>query len=889
MTIFTRQKAMYPKDKGGSYFFDKNTTVMIEHSWKHVLAIARNQMEELDLPPSNSNNDLRQTPSATSFYHHPSSSYSSGSSTVDTGARAQHRILSEQLGQRQSQQQQQHNGLYDRERLMIQALDTLFSVACEGSGYIIFLATMVQLLDPDCPVSMAFLSHVIDRATLPSKSTMACVSSALLSKLGFKYSHHTHAALSTTMYGDSTKNNNGRWNAWMAQTCTAWTNQQHKQQSPMCEFGSQVDGRMKRNFLVILAILAEKFAGEMVHLLWTPDISVILFYFLASSDETWTVRVFALLVLEKFALTGDIKSSILQHPLHIQDALKQAIGDSKFGGLDGTEHNDAVITTTSTHAATTTRYKDEDDPTVRTGISAFLNTLGKCHERPCVDWISTCIQKLSKRKPATQHSSNSMEQECTTIHRDSNNDNSYLHQQQSSSSSSSTEFMDIDKLDREDSYDMYSDDDDDDDDDVDNCDDGCFNNCDDASDNISRYGLTEQEDQEDAIKDRGYSFDSSWTAENTCNLDYNNEGNRKSSSLMRLENSPRASVMKRMELALCAEWSLGHIFNNNLDKCGPSTWDLSGLNVIVNPFDATQHWKIGTNGLELRNDRLYFESIRATACVKKVDVTEGIMQIGWCTNRCRFVPEDGYGVGDDQHGFAFDTYRSAVWANGSAVYPQQRSPQYKCRAGDVLGSFLDMDQGICSFYVNGKDLGSTVAFEHASSSSSNKDDDHNGMEGLFPAFSLTTHQHILVNFGDRPWMYLPDKLIVASSSTAGTMNSRNEEWKGINQADSMTATFRQQLKNGKSHSHAATLDDLNDDDATMVTTDTTTTTLCSSQSQSSLALSKNNAHDNNDLMNDDDWDGPLCTMCFNEPKDTNLIPCGHGSWGATCTKILESW
>ncbi|CAO3595774.1 unnamed protein product [Absidia cylindrospora] len=823
---------------------------MIEHSWKHVLAIARNQMEELDLPPSNSNHDL----STSSFYQHPSSSFSSGN-TGDTRARAQHRILSEQL----APQQQQHNGLYDRERLMIQALDTLFSVACEGSGYIVFLATMVQLLDPDCPVSMAFLSHVIDRATLPSKSTMACVSSALLSKLGFKY-----AALSTTMYCDSNKNNS-RWNAW------TWTNQQHKQQqSPMCEFGSQVDGRMKRSFLVILAILAEKFAGEMVHLLWTPDISVILFYFLASSDETWTVRVFALLVLEKFALTGDIKSSILQHPLHIQDALKQAIGDSKFGGLDGTESNDGV--SSSTHAATTT-YKNEDDPTARTGISAFLNTLGKCHERPCVDWISTCIQKLSKRKPTIQHSNESMDQDYSTIHRDNNND---LHQQQSNSSSSinsssSVEFMDIDKLDREDSYDVYSEDDDDN---------GHFN--DDASDNLSRYGLTEQEDQEDAIKDRGYSFDSSWTAENVCNQ----EGNRKSSSLMRLENSPRASVMKRMELALCAEWSLGHIFNNNLDKCGPSTWDLSGLNVIVNPFDATQHWKIGTNGLELRNDRLYFESIRATACVKKgrwyyevLLVTEGIMQIGWCTNRCRFVPEDGYGVGDDQHGFAFDTYRSAVWANGSAVYPQQRNPQYKCRAGDVLGSYLDMDQGICSFYVNGKDLGSTVAFEHASSSFNKDDDDHSGMEGLFPAFSLTTHQHILVNFGDRPWMYLPDNLISA------TMNSRHEEWKGINQADALTATFCQQLKNGRTHSHTATLDD---DDATMVTTDTTATTLCSSQSQSSLVLSKNNAHDNNDLMNDDDWDGPLCTMCFNEPKDTNLIPCGHGSWGATCTKILES-
>jgi hypothetical protein len=46
--------------------------------------------------------------------------------------------------------------------------------------------------------------------------------------------------------------------------------------------------------------------------------------------------------------------------------------------------------------------------------------------------------------------------------------------------------------------------------------------------------------------------------------------------------------------------------------------------------------------------------VRATACVKKdkwyyetLLLSNGIMQIGWATSRCRFSPEEGYGVGDD--------------------------------------------------------------------------------------------------------------------------------------------------------------------------------------------------------------------------------------------------
>jgi hypothetical protein len=58
--------------------------------------------------------------------------------------------------------------------------------------------------------------------------------------------------------------------------------------------------------------------------------------------------------------------------------------------------------------------------------------------------------------------------------------------------------------------------------------------------------------------------------------------------------------------------------------------------------------------MQLRNDRPHFESIRATSSVKTgkwyyetLLLSSGIMQLGWATSRCRFTPEEGYGVGDD--------------------------------------------------------------------------------------------------------------------------------------------------------------------------------------------------------------------------------------------------
>ncbi|KAJ2682065.1 hypothetical protein H4R19_007205, partial [Coemansia spiralis] len=42
-------------------------------------------------------------------------------------------------------------------------------------------------------------------------------------------------------------------------------------------------------------------------------------------------------------------------------------------------------------------------------------------------------------------------------------------------------------------------------------------------------------------------------------------------------------------------------------------------------------------------------------------LTSGLLQIGWCSDRCGFYPESGEGVGDDYESVAYDGYRQRKW------------------------------------------------------------------------------------------------------------------------------------------------------------------------------------------------------------------------------------
>ncbi|ORX95491.1 SPRY-domain-containing protein [Basidiobolus meristosporus CBS 931.73] len=216
------------------------------------------------------------------------------------------------------------------------------------------------------------------------------------------------------------------------------------------------------------------------------------------------------------------------------------------------------------------------------------------------------------------------------------------------------------------------------------------------------------------------------------------------------------------ELDLCAPWSLRHAFADREILLRYQDQDLrdtrealDGVNVTLNWLDATPRLKWLPTGLEIRNDSTTFESVRGTMCAKEGTwyyevqlLTAGIMQIGWATKYTAFRPEEGVGVGDDDHSFAFDGRRKLAWSEG---YPIPYGGANSWTEGDILGIFLDMDYGVIRFFLNGEDLGS--AFEFSARQLLRFEEEG----GFYPAISLTSFQQVNVNFGKDPFRYPPDQ------------------------------------------------------------------------------------------------------------------------------------
>jgi hypothetical protein len=102
---------------------------------------------------------------------------------------------------------------------------------------------------------MAFLNHIIDRAALPSKAMISSASEMILQKL------------------------------------------QKSKKTP-------TETLTKENACILWCIFAERFAGDLCFSLWKNEIGDELLALLSSAAENSTVRLYALLALEKFALTG---------------------------------------------------------------------------------------------------------------------------------------------------------------------------------------------------------------------------------------------------------------------------------------------------------------------------------------------------------------------------------------------------------------------------------------------------------------------------------------------------------------------------------------------------------------------------------------------------------
>lgn len=148
---------------------------------------------------------------------------------------------------------------------------------------------------------MAFLSHIIDRAALPSRETMASVSSVILDRLN-KPSTRPFFSRRTTAASD--------WKQPCPQCrCDAAGNSSSESLQPSSNNanGKRTMGPsavLRLNAASLWSLLAEKFAGDLCQELWHEQVGDLLLHLLADTGEDLRVRTFALIALEKFALTG---------------------------------------------------------------------------------------------------------------------------------------------------------------------------------------------------------------------------------------------------------------------------------------------------------------------------------------------------------------------------------------------------------------------------------------------------------------------------------------------------------------------------------------------------------------------------------------------------------
>ncbi|RIB17898.1 concanavalin A-like lectin/glucanase domain-containing protein [Gigaspora rosea] len=296
-------------------------------------------------------------------------------------------------------------------------------------------------------------------------------------------------------------------------------------------------------------------------------------------------------------------------------------------------------------------------------------------------------------------------------------------------------------------------------------------------------------------------------------------------------------VYRKRQLKFCVDWALKNTFDSGkgiIRNPDDSSINHNNINVMMNPLDATAHWKLSPNGLEIRNDNFAFESIRATAGVTSgkwfyevLLLTNGIMQIGYATKRCTFGPEEGTGIGDDHYGFAYDGCRNILWANGISV-PYGGNVPWK--PGDVVGVYMDINLGCVRFFLNGKDLGmvhplNIAQFRKLAES------------GLHPALSFTSYQQAIVNFGTEKFRYPPSSLsyeklnnhVQLSAELRDSIQKRTSRYRSI----SISSSLKQQFE-----------------------------------------------------TTEDDFDAQ-CSICFAMPPCIILGPCNHDGFCVECAKMMN--
>lgn len=153
----------------------------------------------------------------------------------------------------------------------------------------------------------------------------------------------------------------------------------------------------------------------------------------------------------------------------------------------------------------------------------------------------------------------------------------------------------------------------------------------------------------------------------------------------------------------------------------------------VSPLSAGGFPSIVAQGIRISCGRFYYEVTLAS---------EGCMQIGWVDADYVGDSNQGNGVGDDRHSWAYDGYRQLRWYDGSSSWGD------KWKVGNVVGCALDMDNRRMLFSLNGVWMAENgVAFDSFEILSNE--------QVLLPGISMSRGESVQINFGTTPFNHLP--------------------------------------------------------------------------------------------------------------------------------------
>jgi len=171
---------------------------------------------------------------------------------------------------------------------------------------------------------------------------------------------------------------------------------------------------------------------------------------------------------------------------------------------------------------------------------------------------------------------------------------------------------------------------------------------------------------------------------------------------------------------------------------------------MIMDIDKSVNVDISSNGLLCKSQfNTLFSSCIANRCVTtgnwywEVELrSSGLYQIGYVNEKFRANPEEGAGVGDDEHSWAVDLYRQKKWhkLNENIASVRFGEDFENWEKGGILQCWISLDRKVMSFGYNGKVIG--PAFENFDIG-----------QGLYPAFSANRRNGCLFNFGDSPFKY----------------------------------------------------------------------------------------------------------------------------------------